>query len=107
MGVSTSLDTNGTGELGRCNSSSVSNAPPLSSVRSHCSKPFGGIYGRIVIRKLTRSTAFGLGALLLASASVVSAQYPAERPADRLSRYLHELAGDPTSLPALIGAGQA
>lgn len=60
-----------------------------------------------MIRKLTRSTAFGLGALLLASASVVSAQYPAERPADRLSRYLHELAGDPTSLPALIGAGQA
>jgi tetratricopeptide (TPR) repeat protein len=60
-----------------------------------------------VIRKLTRSTAFGLGALLLASASVVSAQYPAERPADRLSRYLHELAGDPTSLSALIGAGQA
>jgi tetratricopeptide (TPR) repeat protein len=60
-----------------------------------------------VIRKLTRTTALGLGALLLASASVVSAQYPAERPADRLSRYLHELASDPTSLSALIGAGQA
>jgi Flp pilus assembly protein TadD len=60
-----------------------------------------------VIRKLTRSTALGLGALLLASASVVSAQYAAERPADRLSRYLRELAADPTSLSALIGAGQA
>ncbi|GAO39457.1 hypothetical protein SCH01S_31_00060 [Sphingomonas changbaiensis NBRC 104936] len=66
-----------------------------------------GIYGRIVIRKLIRSTAPGLAALLLASASVVSAQSAAERPADRLSRYLHELAADPTSLPALIGAGQA
>jgi Flp pilus assembly protein TadD len=60
-----------------------------------------------VIRKLTRSTGLGLGALLLASASVVSAQYAAERPADRLSRYLRELAADPTSLSALIGAGQA
>lgn len=60
-----------------------------------------------MIRKLTRSTALGLGALLLASASVVSAQYAAERPADRLSRYLRELAADPTSLSALTGAGQA
>jgi Flp pilus assembly protein TadD len=59
-----------------------------------------------VIRKLSRSASFGLGALLLASASLVSAQY-AERPADRLSRYLRELATDPTSLSALIGAGQA
>jgi Flp pilus assembly protein TadD len=59
-----------------------------------------------VIRLFSRSTVFGLGALLLASASAVSAQY-AERPADRLSRYLRELASDPTSLSALIGAGQA
>lgn len=55
---------------------------------------------------LSRSTASGLAALLLASASVVSAQV-AERPADRLSRYLRELASDPTSLSALVGAGQA
>jgi Flp pilus assembly protein TadD len=59
-----------------------------------------------VIRRFSRTAAFGLGALLLASGSIVSAQY-AERPADRLSRHLRELAGDPTSLPALIGAGQA
>jgi Flp pilus assembly protein TadD len=59
-----------------------------------------------VIDKLSRSAAFGIGALLLASASVVSAQY-AERPADRLSRYLRELASNPESLSALIGAGQA
>jgi Flp pilus assembly protein TadD len=59
-----------------------------------------------VIRRFTRSAVFGLGALLLASGSVVSAQY-AERPADRLSRHLRELASDPTSLAALLGAGQA
>ena len=59
-----------------------------------------------VIDKLSRSAAFGIGALLLASASVVSAQF-AERPADRLSRYLRELASNPESLSALIGAGQA
>ena len=59
-----------------------------------------------MIRTLSRSAACGLGALLLASASLVSAQY-AERPADRLSRYLRELASNPESLAALIGAGQA
>jgi tetratricopeptide (TPR) repeat protein len=59
-----------------------------------------------VIRSFFHSTALGLAALLLASASVAPAQVP-ERPADRLSRYLHELAADPTSLSALIGAGQA
>ncbi len=53
-----------------------------------------------------RSAAFGLGALLLASASIVSAQY-AERPADRLSRHLRELASDPQNVTALIGAAQA
>jgi Flp pilus assembly protein TadD len=64
------------------------------------------IYERIVIRQISRSAMLGLGALLLASASTVSAQ-TAERPADRLSRHLRELASDPTSLSALIGAGQA
>jgi Flp pilus assembly protein TadD len=59
-----------------------------------------------VISKLSRTAALGLGALLLASAAPVSAQ-SAERPADRLSRHLRELASDPTSLSALIGAGQA
>nr|WP_232328834.1 SPOR domain-containing protein [Sphingomonas horti] len=48
----------------------------------------------------------GLAAVLLASAAAAPAQVP-ERPADRLSRYLRELAADPTSLSALIGAGQA
>lgn len=87
-------------------SSPPRHGPALPAGRSHCPNPQGVIYGRIVIRKLSRSTAFGLGALLLASASVVSAQY-AERPADRLSRHLRELAADPNSLSALIGAGQA
>jgi Flp pilus assembly protein TadD len=59
-----------------------------------------------VIDRFPRSAAFAIGALLLASASVVSAQY-AERPAERLSRYLRELASNPESLSALIGAGQA
>jgi Flp pilus assembly protein TadD len=59
-----------------------------------------------VIRQISRSAFLGLGALLLASASTVAAQI-AERPADRLSRHLRELASDPTSLSALIGAGQA
>lgn len=59
-----------------------------------------------MIRRFSRTAALGFGALLLASASVVSAQY-ADRPADRLSRYLRELSADPTSLSALIGAGQA
>ncbi|NNM76178.1 tetratricopeptide repeat protein [Sphingomonas sp. ID1715] len=59
-----------------------------------------------MIRSLSRTASFGLGALLLASASIVSAQF-AERPADRLSRYLRELASNPESLSALIGAGQA
>lgn len=59
-----------------------------------------------MIRKTSRSTAFWLGALLLASAAPISAQV-AERPADRLSRYLRDLAADPTSITALIGAGQA
>lgn len=59
-----------------------------------------------MIRRLSRTAAFGLGALLLASGSIVSAQY-AERPADRLSRHLRELATDPANLSALIGAGQA
>ncbi|HEV2568883.1 SPOR domain-containing protein [Sphingomonas sp.] len=59
-----------------------------------------------MIAKLTRTASFGLGALLLASGSLVSAQY-AERPADRLSRYLRELASNPESLNALMGAGQA
>ena len=48
----------------------------------------------------------GLGALFLASTSIVSAQL-AERPADRLSRHLRELAADPQNVTALIGAGQA
>jgi Flp pilus assembly protein TadD len=64
------------------------------------------IYGRTVIQTFFHSTAVGLAALLLASSVVAPAQVP-ERPADRLSRYLHELAADPTSLSALIGAGQA
>lgn len=59
-----------------------------------------------MIRQLSRTAVLGLSAALLASASLVSAQY-AERPADRLSRYLRELSTDPTSLSALIGAGQA
>lgn len=59
-----------------------------------------------MIRRFSRTAVLGLGALLLASGSVVSAQY-GERPADRLSRHLRELAADPTSLAALIGAGQA
>lgn len=59
-----------------------------------------------MIRPTFRTAAFGLGALLLASASMVSAQY-AERPADRLSRHLRELAADPQNVTALIGAGQA
>ncbi|HYZ47432.1 MAG TPA: SPOR domain-containing protein [Sphingomonas sp.] len=59
-----------------------------------------------MIRLLSRSTVLGLGALLLASGSIVSAQY-ADRPADRLSRYLRELAANPASLTALIGAGNA
>lgn len=59
-----------------------------------------------MIRPTFRTAAFGIGALLLASASVVSAQY-ADRPADRLSRHLRELAADPQNVNALIGAGQA
>ena len=59
-----------------------------------------------MIKPTFRTAAFGLGALLLASASIVSAQY-AERPADRLSRHLRELAADPQNVTALIGAGQA
>lgn len=57
-----------------------------------------------MIRSLFHSTALALAALL--SASAASAQY-SERPADRLSRHLRELSADPTSLSALIGAGQA
>jgi Flp pilus assembly protein TadD len=59
-----------------------------------------------VIRTLFRATAPGLTALLLLSATAGSAQM-AERPADRLSRHLRTLAADPTSLTALIGAGEA
>ncbi|HEU4969262.1 MAG TPA: SPOR domain-containing protein [Sphingomonas sp.] len=59
-----------------------------------------------MIRSFFHSTAIGLAAALFASVTAAPAQAP-ERPADRLSRYLHELAADPTSLSALIGAGQA
>lgn len=59
-----------------------------------------------MIRSISRTAAFGLSALLLASTVPATAQL-AERPSDRLSRYLRELSTDPSSLSALIGAGQA
>ncbi|QHL89588.1 tetratricopeptide repeat protein [Sphingomonas changnyeongensis] len=48
----------------------------------------------------------GLAALALALAAPAHAQ-PAAGAAERLSQHLRDLARDPTSLPALIGAGEA
>lgn len=58
-----------------------------------------------MIRSLIRAAGPALAALLIASAGPVAAQ--SNSPAERLSQHLRELARNPNSLSALIGAGQS